>query len=71
MNLKQKRNHLYFHLMSDELVARIDSPFEIDFRMEAGFIAECVEQLYERKCECSESFNKRLYRAEFEVVFID
>src|SRR5699024_8388913 len=37
--LKDRRRTLTFHLMSDDVAARMISPFETDYRLEAGFLA--------------------------------
>lgn len=69
--VKDRRRSLLFHLMSDELVERMMSPIEVDFRLEAGFIAEAIEKITQRSCECNEAVNQRLYRVEFKVVYTD
>lgn len=69
--VKDKRNQLVFHLMADEVAQRIMAPITVDFRLESGFIAEAIEKITERPCECSETVNERLYRAQFKVVFTD
>lgn len=69
--IKEKRKHLIFHLMSDAVVRRIQAPIHTDFRLEAGFLAEAMEQLLEKPCECTENVNNRLHLIEFKVVFTD
>lgn len=69
--VKERRNTITLHLMSDHIASRMTSPFEIDFRLEAGFIAEAIEKITNRSCECVESVNKRLYRAQFKITFTD
>lgn len=69
--VKDRRRTLTFHLMSDDLAQRMESPFEIDYRLEAGFLAESIETITERACECTETINKRLYRVQFKIVFTD
>jgi len=69
--VKDRRRTLTFHLMSDEVAERMISPFTIDYRLEAGFIAEAIEKITERTCECNESVNNRLYRVQFKVTFTD
>lgn len=69
--VKEKKKQLVFHLMSDDIVKRLTSSIPIDFRMEAGFIAEVVQHIYKRSCECVEQVNDRLYLVEFKVHFTD
>lgn len=68
---KEKRRSLEFFLMSDEIVKRIKAPIQTDFRLESGFLAEAVEKIMGRPCECIEQVNERLYRVQFEIVFTD
>lgn len=69
--VKEKKNSLTFHLMSDDVVHRLNSSLETDFRLEAGFIAETIFQVTERPSECTETINERLYRVEFTAHYLD
>jgi len=69
--IKDKRNHMIFHLMSDEVVHRIKSSITTDFRMESGFLAESIFKLTTRPCECTEKINEKLFRIEFKLFFVD
>lgn len=69
--IKEKKRSVIFHLMSDEIVKRIEAPISVDFRIEAGFLAEAIEKVENRPCECIENVNERLYRVQFEVVYTD
>lgn len=69
--IKEKKNEITFHLLSDQIVKRIQSDFITDFRLEAGFLAEAISHLTERPCECQEDVNKRLFQVEFKVIFTD
>jgi len=69
--VKDRRRTLTFHLMSDDVAARMVSPFQVDYRIEAGFIAEAIETITQRSCECIESINERLYRVQFKVTYTD
>lgn len=69
--IKDKKDQMLFHLMADEVVKRLQSQFETEFRMEAGFIAEAVQRLTGRPTECTESINERLYRIQFKLFFTD
>ncbi|MFD1850117.1 YslB family protein [Oceanobacillus bengalensis] len=67
--VKEKRNKLTFHLMSDSVVLRLKAPFETDFRLEAGFLAEAIEGIKETECECMEEINQRIHLVKFSVVY--
>ena|SRR5690625_441751 len=69
--IKEKKSTLNFHLMSDDVVHRIKSSLETDFRLEAGVIAETIFQVTGRPCECVETTNERLLRVEFTVHYLD
>lgn len=57
--------------MSDDIFERMNASLDVDFRLEAGFIAEIITLLTERPCECTEKVNERLYRVEFQVHYLD
>lgn len=69
--VKEKRNEMIFHLMSDEVAQRIQLPIDVDFRLESGFLCEALFVLTGRHCECIEKINEKLLRAEFRVIFVD
>lgn len=69
--IKDKRHKLTFYLMADEVAQRMISSLPVDFRLEAGFIAEAIEKITKRECECHETVNERLYRVQFQVMFTD
>jgi len=69
--IKDRRKTLTFHLMSDDVAERILSPFSVDFRLESGFLAEAIEKITRRPCECTETVNERLYRVQFKITFTD
>lgn len=69
--IKEKRQQIILHLMSDDIVRRLSSPIETEFRLESGFIAESFQKITQRKAECFETINQRLYRVEFKVFFTD
>lgn len=69
--VKEKKKQLTFYLMSDDIFERMNASLDVDFRLEAGFIAEIITLLTERPCECTEKVNERLYRVEFQVHYLD
>lgn len=68
---KERKRSMSFYLMSDEVVKRITAPITVDFRLESGFLAEAIQKIMNRPCECKERVNKRLYRVQFEIIFTD
>nr|WP_239984628.1 YslB family protein [Lentibacillus sediminis] len=69
--VKEKRKELVFQLMSDAVVRRLESPFDTEFRLEAGFLAEAVQTMKQTDCECTETTNRRIGQIEFSVIYTD
>lgn len=67
--VKEKKKELTFHLMSDSVVYRLNAPFETDFRLESGFLAESIQLIKDQTCECNEEINKKIHLIEFNVFF--
>ncbi|MGM8366354.1 DUF2507 domain-containing protein [Virgibacillus sp. W0181] len=67
--VKEKKKYLNFQLMSDSIVQRIKSPISTEFRLEAGFLAEAMEMITERSCECREEVNQSLHLVQFQIIF--
>lgn len=69
--IKSKRKERVFQLLSDSIVLRLSSEIDTEFRLEAGFLAEAVQQIEGTECECLESINKRIKQVEFAVHLTD
>lgn len=69
--IKERKWELEFHVMSDDVAQRMTSNFDIEYRLEAGFLAEAITKVMNRPCECIETINERLYRVELKVTFVD
>ncbi|MBU5265646.1 DUF2507 domain-containing protein [Virgibacillus proomii] len=67
--VKLKKKEMTFQLMADSVVQRLKAPFPADFRLEAGFLAESLQQIQKRECECIESIHSRIHQVEFKVIF--
>ena len=68
--VKKKKKEWIFHLMSDSGFLRLKASFPVDFRLEAGFLAEALQNLKQVECECTEDINKRIHLVKFSVHFI-
>ncbi len=68
---KDKKKVKTFYLLSDAIVTKLNSNIETDFRLEAGIIAEVIQQLEGVDCECLESVHHRLKQIEFTVYIQD
>lgn len=66
--IKNKRKEITFSLMSDSVVNRIKASFDTEFRLEAGFLAEAIQQLKETEAECTEVINEKIMQVEFSVL---
>jgi predicted hydrocarbon binding protein len=67
--VKEKKNRMTFQLMSDAVAYRINADLEIDFRLEAGFLAEAIQRVHGIECECVEEINSRIYQVQFNVIY--
>lgn len=66
--VKEQKKSFTFHLMSDSIVYRLKAPFQTEFRLESGFLAESMQQIERTECECLEKVNKRLHQVQFKVI---
>ena len=66
--VKEKKKKKIFHLLSDSVVLRLKGPFEADFRLEAGFLAEAVQMVDGVESECKEEINRRIHQIQFTVM---
>lgn len=69
--IKERRKTLIFSLMSDAVVHRLQAPVPVDFRLEAGFLAEAVQSIYEVGTEAREKINERIHQIEFTVAYTE
>lgn len=69
--VKEKKKSLTFHLMADAVFHRLQATIEIDFRLEAGFIAEAVQMINGIECECGEKINAKIHQVEFNVFYTE
>lgn len=67
--VKEKKKGLTFQLMADAVFHRLQATFDVDFRLEAGFLAEAIQHLYGRECECNEKINHKIHLVEFTVYY--
>jgi len=67
--VKKKRRSLTFNLMADAIFHRLQASVDVDFRMEAGFIAETVQLLEGVDCECVEKIHPKIHQVEFSVIY--
>lgn len=66
--VKQKKHQMIFQLMADAVAYRLKSALTVDFRLEAGFLAEAIQIIQGTECECVEEINKRIYQVQFSVM---
>lgn len=65
---KEKKKTTTFYLLDDSVVQKLQSPIEVDFRYEAGFLAKACSLIYGSEYECIEKVHKKIYQVEFTVV---
>lgn len=69
--VKEKKNSLTFNLMADAVFHRLQASFNVDFRLEAGFIAEAIQMINGVECECNEKVNAKIHQVEFKVYYTE
>lgn len=67
--VKEKKKSFTFLLLDDAIVQKLRSPLEIDFRYEAGFLAEAISRVFNVECECTEKIHSKVYQVEFTIIF--
>ncbi|MFD1018960.1 YslB family protein [Thalassobacillus hwangdonensis] len=67
--VKEKKKETFFELSGHVIEKRLHNPsLEVDFRMEAGFIAEAIQILKDTPCECIEEIDKKNNLVTFHVM---
>lgn len=69
--IKEKRNRILFSLLADSVAQRLHAKIKTDFLMEAGFLAEAMQQLKEIECECTVKTHDRIGKVEFTVFYTE
>ncbi|MFC4403729.1 YslB family protein [Gracilibacillus xinjiangensis] len=67
--VKEKRRGNVFQLSGEVIEARIETIENIEFRLEAGFLAYVMEQITSKSCECIAEVKKDF--VEFQVMYSD
>lgn len=69
--VKQKKKSMTLHLLDDSIAQRLQSPFDIEFRYESGFLAQAMQKTFGVECECLEEIQSKIYQVEFTIVFTE
>ncbi|MFD2211079.1 YslB family protein [Virgibacillus halophilus] len=69
--IKEKRKGFVFYLLADAVVQRIRAKVDTDFYLEAGFLAETLEIMQEKVCECRFEVNTKIHQVEFHVHYTE
>jgi len=67
--VKEKRKELVFSLMDDAIVRRLKTTLPIDFRLEAGFLAEAVNMAFDKSAECMDEINFKIHTVQLSVLY--
>lgn len=67
--VKEKKKSFTFQLMADAVFLRLQASFDVDFRLEAGFMAEAIQKLNGQDCECIEKINHKIHQVQFTVFY--
>lgn len=69
--VRERKKSLTFTLMADAVFHRLKSPLTLDFRLEAGFLAESISMIKGIECECSEKVNRKIHQVQFKVILTE
>lgn len=69
--VKDKKKYITFTLTNDAVFHRLEVVFNVDFRLEAGFIAESIQLINGTECECVETINQKKHNVEFKVYYTE
>lgn len=68
---KEKKKEKVFHLLADAVVLRLNGPIDVEFRLESGFLAEAIQAVEGKECECREEINRRIHQVQFSVIYTE
>ena len=67
---KEKRNALIMELTSETVARRREARLDNSgYRLEAGFLAECVEKIKGISCECLEDTKPENSKVQFDIIY--
>lgn len=67
--VKEKKKEMIFHLHGHVIEKRLNQKlFDIDFRLECGFLAEIIREITENTYECFEEKNKKENLVEIKAI---
>ncbi|WLV23731.1 DUF2507 domain-containing protein [Aciduricibacillus chroicocephali] len=67
--VKEKRKELVFSLMDDSIARKLTSALPVDFRLEAGFLAEAVHMAFDKSAECMDDINFKIHSVRLTVLY--
>ncbi|GAA5416280.1 uncharacterized protein YslB [Paraliobacillus ryukyuensis] len=67
---KEKRGEHEFTLTGSAITQRMKRNLDTDYRLEAGILAEAMQQIKGIDCECREEIKPRKNCVEFKVIYI-
>lgn len=67
--IKEKRREVYFELSGTAVEQRFKLLDEVDYRLEAGFLAESMEQMNKLACECFTDVKPKKKLVQFNAVY--
>ncbi|WP_240335349.1 YslB family protein [Paraliobacillus sediminis] len=68
-DIKQKRSEHIFELTGEAITQRMKSDIVVDYRLEAGFLAEAFQQIKGQACECSEEIYPKKNIVAFHILY--
>ncbi|CQR48068.1 hypothetical protein BN1058_02412 [Paraliobacillus sp. PM-2] len=68
VDVKEKRREYIFELTGAAITQRMKQDIITDYRLEAGFLAEAIQQLKQLDCECIDEIKSRKNVVELKVL---
>ncbi|WP_407269151.1 YslB family protein [Radiobacillus sp. PE A8.2] len=65
---KEKRNELVFELTGQPIAQREEAKLPVEYRLEAGFLAQAIQQINETACECLDERKGKKQMVVFQVI---
>lgn len=69
VQVKEKRREFIFELTGEPITKRIKADILTEYRMEAGFLAQSIEQIKSISCECIDEIKRKKNRIQFNVIY--
>lgn len=67
---KEKRREMIFQLTGSTVQQRFNTINDVEYRLEAGFLAESLELTKDKPCECFSEVNTKNKSVQFNAIYV-